>query len=179
MIEIPQGWTNVIYHSIFEQFFDTSLSNDLIARGTAGKKSETHVTAQPCIRKEAEWYVLGNVESHSSFFTFHRTWHFETLCETYLVKAQKMGTHSVKHSVMLFTLQTTQQNAQQEFSEMIGQSCVKDHQESHQAIWQYKQMSVHRVTDRDRQQRRLDLIRSCVNFILQSPNKDELTKRTT
>ena len=39
VIEIPQGWKNVIYHSKSQQYLDTILLNGLIAGGTYGNES--------------------------------------------------------------------------------------------------------------------------------------------
>ena len=52
----------------------------------------------------------------------------------------------------------------------MKRSCTRNHQKSHSKHRQPNQMSVHRVTDSY-------LIKGCVNFILQSPNKDELTQK--
>ena len=51
--------------------------------------------------------------------------------------------------------------------DMIRQSCMKDHQKSHRAIGQSKQMSV--IAWPIEQQRRLHLINSCFNFTLHPP----------
>ena len=39
VIEIPHGWTNVIYHSNYQQYLDTFLFNGLIAGETGRKES--------------------------------------------------------------------------------------------------------------------------------------------
>ena len=55
VIEIPRGWTNVIYDSCSEQYIDT---NSVECRG---KKENTHVTSQARILSRARQYLIGKV----------------------------------------------------------------------------------------------------------------------
>ena len=80
--------------------------------------------------------------------------------------------------MLFFSSETFQQNVSQESLGTITRSCLKDYGMSHRTHQQSKQISV-RVTDgltKSNNTTRLDLITSCVIFIVQSPNKDELTK---
>ena len=57
MIEIPHGWTNVIYHSRSQQYFDTILLTGLIAVGM-GRKEGKHTFSAPHLQKSK--VVLGH-----------------------------------------------------------------------------------------------------------------------
>ena len=96
---------------------------------------------------------------------FHHRWHTDTIYEIDLVNAQEMGL--TFYQQFSFS-ETFQQHAEHESSDTIRLSCLKNHQDV--------RASGDRLLDQDQQQNSVDLIRSCVNFILHSPICDELTK---
>ena len=93
----------------------------------------------------------------------HHMWHTDTVYEIDPVKAQDMGLNSIKHSVVLwFTSETFQRDVLQESLDTIKRSCTTDHQKSHRTHQQSKQISVHRVTDCDPDQKTKEAL---INYV--------------
>ena len=88
-IEIPHGWTIVIYHPSSKRYFDRLLLNGLTAGGP-GQKGDKHVTSRPRILSNAMQYLIRKVGNHRSFLTF-MTNGTDTIHGIDLVKAQDMG----------------------------------------------------------------------------------------
>ena len=81
--------------------------------------------------------------------------------------------------MLLFTSETFQQNELQESLDTIQRSLYErppDVAPHAPAIQADVRALGDRLLDQDQQQKRFDLIRSCVNFLMQSPTKDEVTK---
>ena len=149
--------------------------------GQADEKADKHATAQPRIHKRARRCPLTQVGSHTSFLTF-TTNGIPKQCMKLTWPQHKIWvSNSIKQSAMpLNTSETFLQNILQESSDKIRRSCLKDHQKSvapqAPAIQPEFRASGDRFLDQNQRQNRLILTRSFVDIIVQTPNKDELTK---
>ena len=63
--------------------------------------------------------------------------------------------------MLLFILETLQQNASHELSDTIKRSCMKHHQMSHRTLWHIKKISRHRVASLLDSEKRFDVIWNC------------------
>ena len=120
VIKIPQGWTNVIYHSSSQDFFGQNLLNGLIAGGDRHERRQTSMLllSRASARKQ-RGTRSENWEPQLVPYVHHR--HTDTICEIDVVQSTKNGSKILfKHSVLLlFTSETTGQNAWQESSDTI------------------------------------------------------------
>ena len=100
MIEIPHGSTNVICHSSSKQYLGLIMLNGLSAGGV-GRKADTHVIHQSCIRKKANQYLTRKVGEHSSFPTFITSGIPIRSMKLIWSKHNIRVPNSINHSVML------------------------------------------------------------------------------
>ena len=106
-------------------------------------------------------------------------WHTNTIHEFDLVKAQEMGLKC--HQTFGCAVLHFGDIPAQCFASVVGHDKTILYERfskvapSAPAI-QADRASGDRLLDQDQQQKRLDIIESFVNFFMQSPNKDELTK---
>ena len=153
----------------------------LIAGGEqAGSDADKHEISHPRSRKNTQRYPIGKVGSDSSFLCAYQKWHTDTVHEIDMVKAQKMGlkivptfSYAVVHfgSIPAECMATVVGHGQTISCERPSDATLND-----PAIQADVRASGTRLLDKDQEQKWLDLIRSCVSFIFQSPTKHELTK---
>ena len=99
VIEIPQRWASVIYHSCSHQYLDKILLNGLNAGGTGRKQGRPGCCVSAAHPQESKtdqksWEPLRVLD-------VHQKWHTDTTRETDLVKAEKKVWNPIKHSVAL------------------------------------------------------------------------------
>ena len=91
LIEIPHGWTYVIYHSSSQQYFEKIMLRGLFAGGTGREEGR-----QACYCSAAHSQQNKSVPDQKSWqpqivLNVHHKWHTDTVYETDLFTAQDMG----------------------------------------------------------------------------------------
>ena len=78
MIEIPNGWTNAIYHSSAQKYLDKLLLNGLIAGGT-GRKEGRQACYFSAAHSQIGEAVLGQGGSGPQIVPYmHHKWYTDT-----------------------------------------------------------------------------------------------------
>ena len=161
--------------------FDPNLKNGLIAGGKRRKEGR-----QPCyfsaVHPQGRKAVPGRKGWEPQLVPCdHHKCHTDTIYEIDLVRAQEMGLTNLSN-IQVCCCSIFGDIPAEYIPRFVGHDqtllCERPSEvtPNDPAIQAHFRASGDRLLHQDQQQRRLDLIRSCVKIILQSPNKYELTR---
>ena len=166
-IKIPQGWTNVIYHTKSQQYLDTMLLNGLIAGGI-GRKEGRHAWFSAAHPQESKAAPERKSWEPQLVPYFHHKWHTDTIYDIDLVKAKEMDlkcNQTFSYAVVHFGRHSSSMFCKSRYNHTNNYERPPEVAPHALAIQADVRAPGDQLFDQEQQHKRLDLIRSGVDSL--------------